>query len=122
MEPIGEPEKRDEEEAEAIETEVCAKDVQASVPDEAKEETKTPERKMELPKINLPKIPRMDFGNAGNWIKNKFAEYARVLKITKKPDKTEFQAIVRASGLGIAVIGVLGFIIHMIVQGIQLVK
>lgn len=120
MEPIGEPEKKDEEEA--IEAEAYAKDVQASVPDEAKEEIKTPERKIELPRVNLPKIPKIDFGNAGNWMKNKFAEYVMVLKITKKPDKAEFQAIVRASGLGIAVIGTIGFIIHMIVQGIQLVK
>tara|TARA_Y100000310_G_scaffold345846_1_gene471157 strand:- start:48821 stop:49006 length:186 start_codon:yes stop_codon:yes gene_type:complete len=40
-------------------------------------------------------------------------ECKRVLKITKKPNKTEFKTIVKVSGLGIAVIGLVGFIIHM---------
>ena len=40
-----------------------------------------------------------------------FKECVRVLKITKKPDADEFKAIVKASGLGISVIGLIGFII-----------
>lgn len=40
----------------------------------------------------------------------------RVLKITKKPDKEEFKTIVKASGLGIAVIGFIGFVLQMINQ------
>jgi protein transport protein SEC61 subunit gamma-like protein len=38
----------------------------------------------------------------------------RVLKITKKPDKQEFQMLVKVSGLGIAVIGFIGFVLHII--------
>ncbi|MFH0977782.1 MAG: protein translocase SEC61 complex subunit gamma [Candidatus Woesearchaeota archaeon] len=43
-------------------------------------------------------------------------ECLRVLKITKKPDKVEFKTIVKVSGLGILIIGLIGFIITMIRQ------
>jgi len=36
------------------------------------------------------------------------------LKITKKPDAVEFKTIVKISGLGIIVIGLIGFAIHFI--------
>jgi len=37
----------------------------------------------------------------------------RVLKITKKPSKEEFKVIVKVSGIGIALIGAIGFAIHL---------
>ena len=37
----------------------------------------------------------------------------RVLKVTRKPDKTEYTMLVKISGLGIIIIGLIGFIIHM---------
>tara|TARA_Y100000310_G_C20662106_1_gene805341 strand:+ start:1413 stop:1607 length:195 start_codon:yes stop_codon:yes gene_type:complete len=37
----------------------------------------------------------------------------RVLKITKKPSKEEFKVIVKVSGIGIAIIGAIGFAIHL---------
>jgi len=40
----------------------------------------------------------------------------RVLRITNKPSKEEYKAILKISGLGIAVIGGIGFILHMIKQ------
>ena len=40
----------------------------------------------------------------------------RVLKITKKPNKTEFIEIAKITGLGLLAIGVLGFIIQAIQQ------
>lgn len=43
-------------------------------------------------------------------------ECVRVLKITKKPDSAEFKTTVKVTGIGILVIGLVGFIIHMIVQ------
>ena len=52
----------------------------------------------------------------------KFKEYGRVLRITKKPDSKEYKAIVKAAGLGIIIIGLIGFTIHMIVQGIKLLS
>ena len=41
-------------------------------------------------------------------------ECKRVLKVTKKPNKAEYISIVRISSIGIAIIGLLGFTIHMI--------
>ncbi|MEK6892202.1 MAG: protein translocase SEC61 complex subunit gamma [Nanoarchaeota archaeon] len=46
-------------------------------------------------------------------IKSFIGECIRVLRITKKPDATEYKTIVKVSGLGILVIGLLGFIIQM---------
>ena len=41
-------------------------------------------------------------------------ECIRVLKVTKKPDATEFKTIVKVSGLGILIIGLIGFVVQMI--------
>jgi protein transport protein SEC61 subunit gamma-like protein len=38
----------------------------------------------------------------------------RVLQVTKKPDKEEYRTLVKVSGLGIAVIGLIGFLLHVI--------
>ena len=43
-------------------------------------------------------------------------ECARVLKITKKPSKVEFKTIIKASALGMAIIGLIGFIVTMLRQ------
>ena len=49
----------------------------------------------------------------GKRLKNYLVECQRVLRVTKKPDGTEFKAIVKVSGLGILVIGLIGFLIQM---------
>ena len=53
-----------------------------------------------------------------NWIKFKsfIFECVRVLKVTRKPDKEEFKTIVQISGLGIMLIGLIGFLITIIKQ------
>jgi len=61
-------------------------------------------KKFYIPKFQMPNL------------REKFAEYGRILKVTKKPDSAEFKAIVKASGLGIAIIGIVGFIVAIIVQ------
>ena len=43
-------------------------------------------------------------------------ECARVLRVTKKPTKEEFKTIVKVSGLGILIIGMIGFLIQMAKQ------
>jgi len=97
---------------------------QNSQPQEEKKEEQTPKPHFANPKLQqilegkqkfyMPKLKIPNF-------REKFAEYGRVLKVTKKPDSEEFKAIVKASGLGIVVIGMVGFIIAMIVQLIQMV-
>jgi len=93
-------------------------DEQASQP---VEEQKKPELKMpiDISKFKAPKF-KMPEGGVLVWVRNKINEYRRVLSITKKPDMEEYKAIVKASGLGLIVIGMLGFIITMIVQVIQM--
>ena len=49
-------------------------------------------------------------------LKSFIMESRRVLRITKKPSKEEFKTIVKVSGLGMAVIGFIGFLITMIKQ------
>ncbi|MFH2027559.1 MAG: protein translocase SEC61 complex subunit gamma [Nanoarchaeota archaeon] len=49
-----------------------------------------------------------------NKLKTFGKECIRVLKITKKPDSFEFKTTVKASGLGILIIGGIGFIVHII--------
>ena len=66
---------------------------------------------IEIPKLKIPKpkeIPLL--------LKLKLKEYRRVLKITKKPSTEEYKSIVKVTGLGIAIIGIIGFSIYMIVQ------
>ena len=48
--------------------------------------------------------------------KSYLKECARIIRITKKPTGTEFKTIVKVSGLGIIIIGLLGFLITMIKQ------
>lgn len=39
------------------------------------------------------------------------SESKRVLRVTKKPDAVEFKTIVKVSGFGILVIGLIGFLL-----------
>ena len=42
-------------------------------------------------------------------LKSFIVECKRVLHVTKKPNATEFKTIVKVSGLGILIIGLIGF-------------
>jgi len=48
--------------------------------------------------------------------KSFIGECKRVLKITKKPSSDEFKVIFKVSGIGIIVIGLVGFLISMLKQ------
>jgi len=43
-------------------------------------------------------------------------ECKRVLRVTKKPTKDEFKNIIKISGIGILIIGLIGFIVQVIKQ------
>lgn len=49
-------------------------------------------------------------------LKRFIIECKRVLRVTKKPNSTEFKTIVKVSGLGMAIIGLIGFIVQIIKQ------
>lgn len=82
-------------------------------PQEAKEE---PKPRSELPKRLVNQTKRMGGAFPKGWSKLKefWVECKRVLRVTKKPDKAEFMTIVKVSAIGMAVIGVIGFVIHMV--------
>ena len=56
----------------------------------------------------------MDWKGLWQRFKDFAQECKRVLKVTKKPSKFEFKTIVKVSGLGMAIIGIIGFLIHFI--------
>ncbi len=49
-----------------------------------------------------------------NRLKENLIEYRRVFTVTHKPSMEEFKGIIKISSIGIAIIGVLGFIVHVI--------
>ena len=38
----------------------------------------------------------------------------RVLRVTRKPDRAEFTMLLKVSGIGVAVIGMIGFLLHLV--------
>ncbi len=52
-------------------------------------------------------------------LKNFINESIRVFKITKKPSSEEFKTTVKVTGIGLLIIGFIGFIIHIISQLIR---
>ncbi len=51
-----------------------------------------------------------------NKLKRFIKEARRVLRITKKPNREEFLNIVKVTGLGCAIIGLIGFVIFLVKQ------
>jgi protein transport protein SEC61 subunit gamma and related proteins len=51
-----------------------------------------------------------------NKMRRFWKETVRVLRITKKPGKEEFATSVKITGIGIAIIGAIGFVIFLIRQ------
>ncbi len=52
-------------------------------------------------------------------LKSFILECKRVWLVTKKPTKEEFKTISKVTGIGILLIGLLGFLINMIWQAIR---
>mgnify|MGYP002761241661 FL=1 len=49
-----------------------------------------------------------------NDVKSKLKEYQRVLKISDKPDREEFEMAAKVTGAGMAIIGVVGFLFYLV--------
>jgi protein transport protein SEC61 subunit gamma-like protein len=49
-----------------------------------------------------------------NQAQSKFNEYARVLKISEKPDWEEFSMSAKITGAGILLIGAIGFVFYLL--------
>lgn len=46
-------------------------------------------------------------------IREKLREYRRILQVARKPDKQEFTTSAKITSMGLAVIGVIGFLIFL---------
>ncbi len=64
-------------------------------------------------KIDKPKKPGLIRRTLSN-LKGKPAQYKRVISIARKPEKEEFISSVKITGTGMALIGVIGFIIFLL--------
>jgi len=53
-------------------------------------------------------------------LKEKFKNLERVLRLSRKPRRNEFIAVAKITGIGLIVIGAIGFIIRIIIQIIEL--
>jgi len=49
-----------------------------------------------------------------NELKSKLNEYKRVLKISSKPDREEFEMSAKVTGAGMIIIGLIGFIFYLL--------
>lgn len=49
-------------------------------------------------------------------VKKALKEYWRVLRITSKPDWEEFQMSSKVTGIGVVLVGLIGFLIYMTAQ------
>ena len=45
-----------------------------------------------------------------------YSQCVRVFKITKKPDRQEFITVTKIAGVGILIIGAIGFLVHLLGQ------
>lgn len=51
--------------------------------------------------------------NKKNNTKDKLKEYKRVLQIAEKPDREEFEMSAKITGIGILIIGTIGFLFYL---------
>ncbi|MBI4146399.1 protein translocase SEC61 complex subunit gamma [Candidatus Woesearchaeota archaeon] len=107
------PVAKDEEIEQHQETEQPHEEQHAVEPEAAAEQA--PEKK-ELNKGILGQVKNIASPIPGKaqQLKSFITECKRVIRVTKKPDKEEFKTIVKISAAGMAIIGLLGFIIHFI--------
>lgn len=49
-----------------------------------------------------------------NKFKRFLKETIRVLRITKKPGMTEYKGLVKVTGIGVSIIGIIGFVIFLL--------
>ncbi|MEE8402381.1 MAG: protein translocase SEC61 complex subunit gamma [Candidatus Hydrothermarchaeaceae archaeon] len=49
-------------------------------------------------------------------IREKLKEWNRIIRLSRKPGRTEFIMIAKITGLGMVLIGAIGFLIRMILE------
>lgn len=56
----------------------------------------------------------MNFNNIGPGIVERLHNYRRVLQVARKPDMEEYKTIARICGIGIMLVGTIGFATFML--------
>ncbi len=56
--------------------------------------------------------------NITNFLKDTAKSWDRVIKLSRKPRSDEFKNVAKITGLGMLLVGFLGFMIRMIIQGL----
>ena len=100
-----------EEQTETAQEETVVEETAAEEPTETIETQATPS---ETPKGLIGQVKRIGAPISGKigQLKSFIVECQRVLRVTKKPSREEYQTIVKISAIGMAIIGLLGFAIH----------
>jgi protein transport protein SEC61 subunit gamma-like protein len=57
--------------------------------------------------------------NVTSSLRNTMKEWDRVVRLSRKPRRDEFTNIAKITGLGMVLIGIIGFIIRMVVQALE---
>ena len=111
-------EHKDELQEEITQIEEAADNVEHPVHDvqESVEEAVKAEPHQEIPKKLEQQAKQIGSPVPGKMqrLKAFIMECQRVLRVTKKPDSQEFTTIVKISSIGMAIIGVIGFLIHFL--------
>jgi protein transport protein SEC61 subunit gamma-like protein len=101
--------------AEQIPTEPLPDIIEEEIPAEVVEE---PQQVAQPTQAYIPRSGATpeEAAKPSKWGKFKefITECKRVVRVTKKPGKDEFKTIVKISGIGMAVIGFLGFFVHFV--------
>ncbi|MHC1566825.1 MAG: protein translocase SEC61 complex subunit gamma [Candidatus Syntropharchaeia archaeon] len=63
---------------------------------------------------NEKKEEKIPFSFENLDIRKKLDEYAKVIKLARKPDREEFLMISKVAGAGILLIGLVGFLIYVL--------
>lgn len=107
------PEGEEQGSAEQIPTQPAQPIAKEEVPQEIQQE---PQQIAQPTEFYVPKKDDVTEIKPTKWQKFKdfVVECQRVIRVTKKPDKMEFKTIVKISGIGMAVIGFLGFFVHFV--------
>lgn len=63
--------------------------------------------------MQVPQAMEFEPRKLKNKARNKLNEYLRVLKISSKPDREEFEMSAKVTGAGIILIGVVGFLFYL---------
>jgi len=59
----------------------------------------------------------VNFGEFKEKIQSFFSSSMRIFNVSRKPDKREYSTMAKITGLGILIIGFIGFMVKLIVDG-----